>query len=172
MRDELKKFDWHTYGLKFSDFDYTIDLIDKLINSQNVVFEIEMEKVKMQYKNEPDIYEEIISDVGHYDYLDNLFLNHFALTRSQGIFEGILKQEFFPQKNLIGLKRKLDYVKNLNYSLNDYDYDQILEWGKLRNALSHFPPEQFRPGLLDKNDVKEYITLAKKILSNLIEQKK
>ena len=58
MRDELKKFDWHTYGLKFSDFDYTIDLIDKLINSQNVVFEIEMEKVKMQYKKSNTVYDQ------------------------------------------------------------------------------------------------------------------
>ena len=110
MRSELKNFDWHTYGLDLDDFDYTLELIKKLIDSQNFWFEKENKKLELKYKDEPEIF--------------------------------------------------------------DNDFNDILECGKLRNALAHFPPEKYRPGLINEDDVKEYVALVKKVLSYLIEQKK
>jgi len=175
MRNELKKFDWHVYGLTLDDFSYTQELIKKIIDNQNSELEEKIKNLKDQYKgkseNESEILGEIISDLGHYNYVNNQFLWHFALTRAQGVFEGILKQEFFPDKNLIGLKKKMIFVKGLKYRIEDSDYSEIIEWGKLRNALAHFPPEKYRPGLLNEDDVNEYIDLVKKVLSYLIEEK-
>lgn len=51
------------------------------------------------------------------------------------------------------------------------EFDQLLEWGNLRNALSHFPPEQFRPLNLNEKDIQEYIDLLESVLDQLTQQK-
>jgi len=46
-----------------------------------------------------------------------------------------------------------------------------LNWGKLRNALSHHPPEQYRPCGLEESDLKEYYELLKRVTEYLLGQK-
>ena len=64
-----------------------------------------------------------------------------------------------PSKPLIGLKVKLDAVRDTGYTLDQEDYDELINWGNLRNALSHAPPEQYRPGPLNEEDIVEYKSL-------------
>lgn len=163
MREELKNTDWHTYGLSISDYDYTKRLINDLINDRN-----EQVKIKGKELEAKNIDSEAISDLNYYAYVDNLFIWHFGIWRLQGIFEGILKQKFFPNKNLLGLKSKLDFSRKITKKINQADYTELLEWGKLRNALSHFPPEQYRPSLIQESDFIEYLELVKRVTTELI----
>lgn len=163
MREELKNTDWHTYGLSISDYDYTKRLINDLINDRN-----EQIKIKGKELEAKNIDSEAISDLNYYAYVDNLFIWHFGIWRLQGIFEGILKQKFFPNKNLLGLKSKLDFSRKITKKINQADYTELLEWGKLRNALSHFPPEQYRPSLIQESDFIEYLELVKRVTTELI----
>jgi hypothetical protein len=163
VREELKNTDWHTYGLSISDYDYTKRLINDLINDRN-----EQVKIKGKELEAKNIDSEAISDLNYYAYVDNLFIWHFGIWRLQGIFEGILKQKFFPNKNLLGLKSKLDFSRKITKKINQADYTELLEWGKLRNALSHFPPEQYRPSLIQESDFIEYLELVKRVTTELI----
>ncbi|TXE14897.1 hypothetical protein ES692_17695 [Psychroserpens burtonensis] len=163
MREELKNTDWHTYGLSISDYEYTKRLINELICDRN-----EQIKIKGKELEAKNIDSEAISDLNYYAYVDNLFIWHFGIWRLQGIFEGILKQKFFPNKNLLGLKSKLDFSRKITKKINQADYTELLEWGKLRNALSHFPPEQYRPSLIQESDFTEYLELVKRVTTELI----
>ncbi len=163
MREELKNTDWHTYGLSISDYDYTKRLIIELIDDRNE--QIKFKGKELEAKN---IDSEAISDLNYYAYVDNLFIWHFGIWRLQGIFEGILKQTFFPNKNLLGLKSKLDFTRKISKKINLSDYEELIEWGKLRNALSHFPPEQYRPSLIKESDFNEYLKLLKRVTAELL----
>lgn len=177
MREELKNFDWHINGLSKSDFDYTIRLIREIIEDRQNQLKLQTENVKGYdigniLDNSTGIADEALADLGYYNYIDNLNLWNFGLWRLQGIFEGILKQEFFPDKKLNGLKSKLKFIIDLGFKIEKEKYDDILEWGNLRNALSHFPPEEFRPIGLDETDLQEYIDLVSCVIDELNEQKK
>lgn len=105
MRDELKDFDWHVYGLQTGDFSATLGLIDEIISdrdeklqsqiSETFVYDEKGEKLS----NDHDGGYEILDDLRYYKWIDDFFIYHFGLWRLQGIFEGILRQEFFPTKN-------------------------------------------------------------------------
>ncbi len=164
MREELKNYQWHVYGLSKSDFDYTLRLVNEIIEDRQ-------SQLINQINNLPDKNEEVIDDMAYYNYIDNLYLWTFALWRLQGIFEGILQQEYFPAQRLVGLKAKLNFIIGQGYTINQIEYDQLLDWGNLRNALSHFPPEQFRPININEKDVQEYINLLVSVLDQLTQQK-
>ena len=34
MRTAVKTFDWHLYGLSIQDFDYTVDIVKRIIDSR------------------------------------------------------------------------------------------------------------------------------------------
>jgi hypothetical protein len=112
---------------------------------------------------------DIMDDVSYYHGLENLILWQMALWRLQGIFEGmiILKYlgDFSLADKLIGLKAKLEEMKKNCYSIDATDYDELLLRGKLRNALSHCPPEQYGYVDLFEKDIQEYIALIKKVTS-------
>ncbi|OBX22022.1 MULTISPECIES: hypothetical protein [Bizionia] len=163
MREELKNTNWHIYGLSITDYDYTKRLINEIIKDRNKQIEIKAKELEIQ-----KIDSEAIADLNYYAYVDNLFIWHFGIWRLQGIFEGILKQEFFPNKNMHGLKSKLDYTRKVSRKIKPEDYNELLEWGKIRNALSHFPPEQYRPSLIQESDFNEYLELLKRVTSVLI----
>ncbi|KYG81176.1 hypothetical protein AWW67_07405 [Roseivirga seohaensis] len=163
MREELKNTNWHIYGLSISDYDYTDRLITELIDDRNKQIEIKEKELEAKKTDS-----EAISDLSYYAFIDNLFIWQFGIWRLQGIFEGILKQEFFPEKDMHGLKVKLDYTRKISKKINNEDYNKLLEWGKLRNALSHYPPEQYRPSLIQRNDFNEYLELLKKVTTELI----
>ena len=178
MRNELKDFDWHIYGLSKDDFEYTLRLIKEIIADRQSQLQIQIDNIEVYDEkgnlldNSTGIADEAISDIAYYNYIDNLYLWSFGLWRLQGIFEGILKQEFFPDKRLVGLKSKLDFIQKEEYEISSLDYKELIAWGELRNALSHFPPEQYRPIGLDDKDLEEYIELISRVVDNLIEQKK
>ena len=59
----------------------------------------------------------------------------------------------------------------MGYSIDRKDYLEIIDWGQLRNALSHFPPEQYRPAGLTRDDLGEYLSLVERTIADLMVQK-
>lgn len=178
MRPELKEIDWHVYGLSTQDYDYTLKIVEEIIEDRKQQLGLKINNIKVFDEqgniidNSSDGVEEVISDISYYNYIENLYLWHFALWRLQGIFEGILQQEFFPEKKLQGIKAKLNYIRGQNYSIETGIFEELIEWAKLRNAFSHFPPEQFRPSSFGQEDVYEYFELIKLTTESLLKQKK
>jgi hypothetical protein len=170
MRDELKRItesDYWVYGLNEEDFAYTLGLAHELIEARQN--ELERQKQQVEIVSEgPDpvdeeslkeALDEVISDMAYYTYIDIQYVWHFCLWRLQAIFEGLITYAFLPAKPtkpLMGLKAKLDAMRAAGYSINQQDYDELIAWAKLRNSLSHAPPEQYRPGPLDEQDAIEY----------------
>lgn len=176
MRPELKNFNWFVYGLDQGDFDYTLELIKEIIQDRKVHLQKQLDEVvvygpdgKAIDKNSPDA-ADAYDDVIYYHYIGNEYLWHFGLWRLQGIFEGILKEKFFPDKNLSGLHRKIQEVEKQGFKIIGTDKSELFEWSKLRNALSHAPPEAYRPLALNEEDLKEYIELLKRVLRSLQDQ--
>jgi hypothetical protein len=176
MRPELKNFDWFVYGLDESDFDYTIELIREIMQDRKAHLQKKLDKVvvygpdgKPVDKQSPDA-TDAYDDLIYYHHIGNEYLWHFGLWRLQGIFEGILKEKFFPDKKLSGLHRKVQEVVNQGFKIIDTDKENLFEWSKLRNALSHAPPEAYRPLALTEGDLTEYIDLVKRILRSLEDQ--
>lgn len=175
MREELKDFAWYIYGLRVEDLDYTLRMVKDMINARKEL--LEQEKAKVWEKYNEDAANEIISDIAHYAWVDNQYLWHFCLWRLQGIFEQILVQDFLtadedgPKPILGGLKRIISAVRRLGYSISEAELEEIRDWAKLRNALSHQPPEMYYPVSIDENDILEYIELLKKVLGDLYLQK-
>jgi len=133
MRKELKNFNWHIYGLRVSDFDYTLNLVRDVIRDRKYKLETKI----AEYDNVEDV--EIVADICHYNYIENQYLWSFALWRTQGVFEGILKQEYFPNKHVgNGLSNKVKYCKKKGFNISDSNFNKILEWSELRNSLSLF----------------------------------
>ena len=178
MRDKLKIFEWHLYGLSINDYDYVFSMLKDLLKERKIVLGIkrkEIDNKNKQLKKDKmpfDYTGEEISDLAYYSYLRHVFLWEFGIWRLQGIFEGILNQEFIKSKRTFGLKSKLDHIISLGFRIDKSNYDEILEWAKLRNALSHFPPEQYHPAQITENDVKQYLSLLKRVTRKLLNQKK
>jgi len=177
MRKELKDFDWHTYGVSEDDFDYTVRLVEEIIEDRQNHLQTKIDKIKVYdfdgnlIDNSTGVADEAIDDLQYYTYVDHLFLWQFALWRLQGVFEGILKREFFPDKKMQGLKAKLNFVKDLGFTISDKDFQELIDWGQLRNALSHNPPEQYRPAGLGADDIRDYVQLVKRLTADLKKQK-
>ena len=84
------------------------------------------------------------------------------------MFEGIIKYTFLPaekRQGLSGLQRKLQAMRQIGYTLSQSDFDELILWGRVRNALSHAPPEEYRPGPLAEADVWEYKALVEHLCS-------
>ena len=170
MRENLENFQWHVYGLRLEDFDYTYDLVKNIIHDRINQLNLKMEEFEAE--NEELLNEEAIYDEIYYNDVENTFLWHFALWRLQGIFEGILIQDFIKvKKDLFGLRKKLESVREEGFFIDESDFQALLKWGKLRKALSHFPPEQFRPGALEQEDIEEYLNQVKRVTLDLYMQK-
>lgn len=174
MRKELLNFDWHTYNLSDTDLDFTIELIDRIITDRDKQIKQIVKKIKLKSKKSKSLYKddsgEGVSDIMYYSYIDAQYLWHFGIWRIQAIFEGILSQKISSSNRLFGLKSKLDHLKALNITIANADYEELLNWAKLRNALSHLPPEQFRPGILERSDVIEYSNLVERVTKEILAQ--
>lgn len=176
MREALRNFDWFTYGLSEEDFDYSIRLVKEMIEARKILLEQEKNRIFMEYEEEA--YDEIISDIAHYTWVDSQYLWNFCLWRIQGIFERIIIQDFLSHKDdnelrkLNGLKSILIELKKEEYRINRRSYNEVLNWASLRNALSHSPPEMFRPLILKEEDLLEYALLLREILTDLEVQKR
>lgn len=160
MREELKRLDYHVYGLKPTDFDYFLDIVRR-------VGEAHLAKTRdslAHLKDDPDAVE-FVADTGYYAWIDTQYLWEYALWRLQGILEGIIStQLLFPkhtkERGFPGLQSRLRALQKAGYTLSTADRDDLLGWAKLRNALSHRPPEPYRPLRLTEHDLVEYRDLV------------
>ena len=160
MRPELRRQDYHIYGLSEYDYDYFFDLVKRVAASH-------IERTQNHtapFRNDP-VMAEAASDAAYYAHVDSVFLWEYALWRLQGIFEGLIMTLFLPhlrEKRLMGLLAKLKAMQNAGYTLTAEDEQELTEWAELRNALSHRPPEQYRPSELRETDVQEYLAIVKR----------
>lgn len=193
MRDRLRKTDWHVHGLKFSDIQYIFALTKEIIEMRNAATKesIETRRIDKLHKPAPDetwvaTIEEIknmmqkrgyhivtdpfdepefVADLLYYQNLENHYLWEFCLWRAQGIFEGIIVNNYLKtKKRLPGLKAKLNEMEKAGWRLSSEIKDDLAEWSELRNALSHMPPEAYRPAFIQESDVEEYVLLVKRSL--------
>ena len=172
MRKKLKNFDWHVYGLSEGDLDETIRIVKSFMKAGKKELEQESDRVR---KEDPECADDILDDIFYYAGVDMQFLWQFCLWRLQSIFEGIITTRFLSEdeaKGLVGLKNKMDKLRNRGYKIDQEKYEEILEWGRLRNALSHCPPEHYKPVWLEESDIDEYLELIKFVIKNLKIQKK
>lgn len=166
MRIELQRItesDYWVYGLRESDLDYTFRLAKGLVEAKYELYRQKEEKVR---EEQPELADDILDDITYYTYIEAQYVWHFCLWRLQAILEGIIVNQLLPSKpsgRLIGLKAKLNAVRNVGYTLKQDDYTELIRWGKLRNALSHAPPEQHRPGPLHEDDIVEYKSFIKRL---------
>jgi len=171
MREELKDLSgYRLYGLREGDFEYTIRLTQEFINTRKQIFQQGAAFIEKELPREAD---DILDDIGYYTGIDCLYLWHFCLWTLQGILEGMIQESFLPSRStqpLRGIKAKLDAMKEAGYTIEQVDYDELLEWAKLRNVLSHFPLEQYRPGPLREEDIIEYKELLEKVCRKWREQ--
>ena len=169
MRKELKDICEHNYwcyGLREDDFEYTINLVKKFVNAQNELFQNKKMEIENEYSE--DISCEIISDIAHYNWVDNQYLWHFCLWRLQAIFEGLITYSFLKSESknkLGGLKVKLNEMRVNGFTIDSNDSNELLDWAKLRNAFSHAPPEHYSPIPLEESDINEYHQLLLKVCS-------
>lgn len=162
MRKELKHFDWYVYGLSRKDLKYTIELVKTIFDQKALLINQEWEKVRLE---EPELADDIMDDIAHYSWVEAQYLWSFCLWRLQGIFEGIITKKYInSDKSFQGLKAKITELKKLGFQISDSEKNQLIEWAKLRNALSHMPPEQYRPAMIMEEDIHEYYKLIDQLL--------
>ncbi len=90
----------------------------------------------------------------------------------QGILEGIISTKLLPENlKLFGLKTRLDAIKDAGYVIAPDEEKELEKWSKLRNALSHCPPEQHRPATLLESDLIEYRDFIAPLLERWLKQK-
>jgi len=164
MRNRLKNLtekDYWVYGIKESDFDHSLNLVREMIDARTEQYEKEAALVK---KEQPDVADDILDDVAYYRYTDNQYLWQFALWRLQGLIEAVIAHQLVEAENskkLFGLRAKLEALQNNGYSISSEEIAELALWADLRNAISHAPPEQYRPTPLSEEDIVEYYNFVK-----------
>jgi len=166
VRDQLKdlteKAYW-VYGITEPDFDHAVALVRQMIDARNEQYEKEAAKVRAE---SPDVADDILDDVAYYRYTDNQYLWQFALWRLQGLIEAVMAHQLIDVgagKKLFGLKAKLEALQSNGYTVKAEEIEELLLWANLRNALSHAPPEQYRPVPLREEDIVEYLAFVKEL---------
>ena len=163
MREPLRKLsesEYWVYGVSEYDFEYAVKLAQKLVQGQFDLFNQYAEKVRHE---QPEMADDILDDPAYYTFIDGQYVWHFALWRLQAVLEGLIVYTFLKRTSgdgLDGLKKKLDAMVAAGFNVSDADRDELLAWARLRNALSHAPPESYRPGPLTEADVLEYRDLV------------
>ncbi len=169
MRPELREIqdgEYWIYGPSIDEIWQVIELVQKYPDYADTCVEnmTSSANVPTRFK---EAHEEVAADLRYYNYTEKGLLWSFGLWRMQGLFEALMLYRFLPpagRGRLVGLSAKLAALKGAGYEI---DHDQELEltaWAKLRNQLSHVPPEQHRGIALDREDLEEYFTLLKGIL--------
>jgi hypothetical protein len=176
MRQALRDLtdgEYWVYGPSVYEFDNVIALIQKYSDYADACIErmTNNAQVPPEYA---DAHAEVSSDLRYYAYSEKGILWSFALWRIQGMFEALLVSHYLPAqppKPLVGLSRKLEAIAAAGYKYSKEQEVELLAWGKLRNLLSHMPPEQHRPIGVDRQDIEEYVTLLKAVCGSLSEQR-
>ncbi len=162
MRDQLKKFDWHIYGLSLRDLDEAVDIVRRIRDEKTAYLDEQYKKAIIEV---PDIAHDVMDDTIYYSLLDVQFLWAYCLWRLQAIFEGIIVSRLLSKQSIKGgLTAKLRALESAGYSLTGPEKAELLDWARLRNALSHMPPEAYTPAGIGEDDVVEYAKLLRRIL--------
>lgn len=162
MRQELREFLSLTSYPNEYDLSRTIWIARKLHSGRLTLAIKDQEQAAKETTNEED-FMAYVDDLHWYAYEESFFIWHFCLLRLQAILEGMIVGKYLglqDSKNLHGLKSKLDSLKGAGYPIIEADYNALLEWAKIRNQLSHFPPSSHAPGPLEETDVVEYHDLC------------
>jgi len=165
MREELRgiaESDYWVYGLSIEDFDYTFRIADDFAGARRELLEQYEQRVR---REQPDEADAVLDDMYYYTWIETQYLWHFCLWRLQAILEGIISHTMLDAsvRRVRGLRARLDALREAGYTLPDDEYEELLAWATLRNALSHAPPERYRPGPLTKEDVMEYKELCQQL---------
>ena len=108
---------------------------------------------------------EVIADTNVRVFHEVQFVWHYGLLRLQGIFEGLIDQDFLRATEWsLGLKARLRSMKAAGYTLADDDFSALMQWSRLRNALVHRPPTSDSLARLEERDVAEFAELIERIL--------
>ena len=170
MRSELRSLseaDYWVYGVRQSDIQYTIDLVRRFLDEGKESLRRKIAEIRARPESE-GILDEIQSDVAHYSWVEGQYLWQFCLWRLQGIFEALIIYTYLPDgknRKLPGLRAKLEAAKEANLELSEADENALLLWNDLRNAISHAPPEQYRPIPFEESDLEEYASLITRIMA-------
>ncbi len=65
MREELQNYDWHTYGLRLEDIDYTLSLVKNALEERR---EVVCNQRSVLEKQNPECADDIMDDVSYYSY--------------------------------------------------------------------------------------------------------
>lgn len=173
MRDELKKLASESRIPDAGDFSDTL-WIAKNFHSGRLELALKHQReAEKESKTEEELW--IVADDIHFYAAQEVGLVwHFCLWRLHAILEGIITGRFLHSrgvsKRLPGLKAKLDALHEARYTIDAADYSELLEWAKVRNQLSHFPPPSYGFGPLEYADVEEYYRVCIRFCDNLRQQ--
>jgi hypothetical protein len=84
-------------------------------------------------------YIEALADQNFRTAADVHYIWQLGLWRLQAIFEGLIEQDFLRDSGIRGLRRKLDRLLKLGFTISADERRELDEWASLRNALSHRP---------------------------------
>ncbi len=167
MRDKLKDLkpeDYWCYGPKYSDFAYTFRVAEEFIEARHRVVGEKWAKARKEQGEESA--DDEFDDIAYYAGVEAQYLWHFCLWRMQGSFEGMITHCFLPDngvKRVQGMKDLLRAMRIAGYTIENGDNEELIQWAKLRNVISHTPPEDWRPGPIKKEDIVEYMELLDKV---------
>lgn len=168
MREALRQLrdgEYWTYGPSTQEFDQVVELVQKYSDYADACVEQMTSDVPVSDEFS-DAHAEVSSDLKYYNYIEKGLLWSFALWRIQGMFEALLVSHFLPSKlkrRLIGLGSKLQAISGAGYETDPDHKKELLDWGELRNLLSHMPPEHYSPIAVDREDIEEYVALLKTV---------
>ena len=174
MRERLKEIteqNYWVYGITEHDFYHAVELVEEMIEARTEQWKSYERKVR---EESPHIADDILDDPAYYRYTDEQFLWTFSLWRLQGLIEAVITYqllELTKAKRFYGFKAKLKTLRKAGFTLSDNEYDELIHWANLRNALTHAPPEVFRPVPLMETDVIEYREVLVKLYLRWIGEK-
>ena len=169
MRDELKKLLNTTNELSIDDFDYTLRTAKHFARSTGAIPPEDEARARLELKHSPDDLMIVLDDMAYYRMIETQYIWHYCLWRLQAVLEGMITGKFLRDHvsgPLLGLKSKREAMQRAGYTVEQADFDELIDWGRLRNVLSHHPPHSDFPGPLDEPDVEEYANLAKRMCQN------
>jgi len=159
VREQLRSLseeDYWVYGVTAGDFPHAISLVREMIAARDEQWQRHEAQVRAE---NPYDAEDILDDPAFYRYTNNQFLWAFSIWRLQGLLEAVICYQLLDPKQgakLFGLRAKLDAAREAGAELTEEEYDELILWGNLRNAISHAPPEIFRPAPIREQDAVEY----------------
>jgi len=176
MRKALRQLndgEYWVYGPRIHEFDSVVELIQKYLDYADSCID-QMTSDDAVPKEFEEAHMEVSSDLHYYNHIEKGLLWSFALWRLQGMFEALLVSYYLPtkpDKPLIGFRSKLTAITAAGYITTAEHEAELVEWGNLRNLLSHMPPEHYHPIAVDREDIDEYVGILKTVCKSWDKQR-